>query len=238
MRIIAIEGIDGSGKSLQTDMMVSALESRGKSVALLSFPSYERFFGKEIGEILSGSNGVRADEVDSHSLCLWYALDRFETMNALVRNIDTAGTLSDKIALYYKDIDFLILNRFTLSNAVYQSVREIDIGLPDNWEWVQELEHGQLGLPRPDLYLILDVAPHSAQRNVDMKEEREYVKGRDIYEAQEDLLSRARLRYLDIASREKNMQVISCEKTEGGMQSIDVIANRIEVALDERGYLE
>ena len=46
-KIITIEGIDGSGKTVQFDLLSSKLESMGYSVAKRAFPVYESFF--EIG---------------------------------------------------------------------------------------------------------------------------------------------------------------------------------------------
>ena len=213
MKIIAIEGIDGSGKALQMERLRRRMEAEGMRVSSLSFPQYGRFFGKEIGSYLKGQT-LRADQVDSKSMCLWYALDRFEAMQNH-RQLDC---------------DVLLLNRYTLSNAVYQSVRTIDAGQADNWEWVQQLEHGQLGLPRPDVYIILDVDPDVAQRNVDCKGSREYIDGRDVYEAQHGLLQRARARYLSIAQKEASMQVVACCAADQ-MRTIEDIASDIWAAL-------
>lgn len=193
--IIAIEGIDGSGKTVQRGLLQKKLESAGYSVSVKSFPEYDSFFGKQIGLLLKG-DGLRADRVDSKSMCLWFALDRWQSF----RNYQDG------------EADYLIINRFTPSNAVYQSVRAIDEGLPDNWDWVHELEQGRLGLPEPDCYVLLDVDPEPAQKNVDKKGERDYISAgrRDVYEAQRGLLRRARERYLSIAEREPNFTVISC----------------------------
>lgn len=220
-KILAIEGIDGSGKTLQRDLLITALQAAGFTVAEKSFPEYDSFFGVQIGKMLKG-DGIRADAVDSRSMCLWYAMDRWQSF---------AGYVDGQT-------DFLILNRFTASNAVYQSVREIDEGLEDNWEWVKALEHEQLGLPEPDLYLLLDVDPSTSQKNVDKKAKREYIDEgkRDVYEAQQGLLERARARYLSIAARESNFALIEC-MDDGALLPPEVIAARIWAALAERGFV-
>ncbi len=219
MKTIAIEGIDGSGKALQSELLQERWARAGKSVRSLSFPCYDTFFGAEVGRYLRGE-GVRADEVDSRSMCLWYALDRFDAMRGHEQWTE----------------DILLLNRYTLSNAVYQSVRAIDREIAENWDWVQKLEHGRLGLPRPDLYLILDVAPDDAQRNVDSKGVREYVDGRDVYESQHGLLTRARKRYLDIARREPSMAVIRCDDQKIGLRPADEIAQDVWRVIKEKGF--
>lgn len=129
-RIIAIEGIDGCGKTVQFDLLKSRLESMGFTVATRSFPIYESFFGAQVGKYLSNKEGVSAIDVDNKSMALWFALDRWESF------VD------------YKDdeTDFLLINRYVLSNAVYQSIRAGDTDIAD---WVLELEYEHFRLPHP-----------------------------------------------------------------------------------------
>ena len=217
--IIAIEGIDGSGKTLQANQLKMRLEQNGKRVKELSFPQYGRFFGKEVGRYLSGES-VRADQVDAKSMSLWYAMDRWDAF----RTLDCSGC------------DILLLNRYVMSNAVYQAIRDIDRDAGDNWTWIKALEHDELGLPEPDLYILLDVAPDCAQKNVDCKGERNYVKGRDVYEEQENLLLRARARYLEIGKRESNVEIVACMDEQQRQASPDVIAERIWGIVQAKGW--
>lgn len=108
--------------------------------------------------------GVSASTVDQKSMALWFAMDRFMDF----RN--------------YRDgeADFLLINRYVLSNAVYQSIRERDISEPgsDNSafaDWVFRLEYDVLGLPRPTLNLFFDVDTECAGKNVDKKGFRDYI---------------------------------------------------------------
>lgn len=220
-KIITIEGIDGSGKTVQFALLEKALVSLGFSVAKRSYPVYNAFFGEQVGRFLSGSEGVSALDIDQKSMALWFALDRWE---------DFKG---------YKDgeTDFLIINRYVLSNAVYQSVRERDMNRPDIIDWVFELEYERLGLPRPTLNLFFDVEPECAGRNVDSKGYREYIgKGRDAYESSESIQERARSKYLQIAKRFDDIAVIGC--TLGGrMLSPEAISERVIGELKRRSII-
>ena len=135
-KIITIEGIDGSGKTVQFELLTKGLQDMGFTVQKRAYPVYDAFFGEQVGRFLSCSEGVSASTVDQKSMALWFAMDRFMDF----RN--------------YRDgeADFLLINRYVLSNAVYQSIRERDISEPgsDNSafaDWVFRLEYDVLGLP-------------------------------------------------------------------------------------------
>ena len=194
-KYIALEGIDGTGKGVQTQLLVNALRERHLRVGVLSFPDYESFFGGEVGKYLSGREGVKANEVDQKSMALWFAMDRREAL----RRFDTSA------------LDAVIFNRYVLSNAVYQSIRKIDAGRPPLLPFVEKLEYEILGLPRPDRQLILDVAPATAAGNVEKKGFREYVGNeKDVYEAEDSLQDRAREMYLRYAARIPGAVVVPC----------------------------
>ncbi len=189
-KIIAVEGIDGSGKNLQVDLLYEKLQSRGLKCHKVSFPDYEGFFGTEIGKMLKGDEAVSAKEVDGKSMALWYALDRWNKF----KEINTA------------DYDVLLLNRYTLSNVIYQSLNSGDKEFED---WIFKLEHEILNLPKPDIYILLDVNQEISRQNVEKKGYRDYVGEKaDVYEDSSDLMAAVRKLYLDYANRTGNVYII------------------------------
>ena len=218
-RIITIEGIDGSGKTVQYNRLLENLAGMGYSVDTRSFPEYEAFFGRQVGRYLSGEEGVLATDVDQKSMALWFALDRWEAF----RDWEDG------------EYDFLIINRYVLSNAVYQSIRDRDLDKPDLMDWVFELEYGHFGLPRPDVNIFFDVSADNAGRNVDKKGFREYVgSGRDVYERSLGMQERARRMYLTAAARYDDVSIINCMDG-GAMLPPDEIAAKVMRELDRRG---
>ncbi|HML66885.1 MAG TPA: hypothetical protein PKA81_00690 [Clostridia bacterium] len=215
-KIIAFEGIDGTGKTVQLQRLYERLMADGRfRVKTLSFPMYDTFFGAECGRLLSGSGGVRANEVDGKSMALWYALDRFEAF----RDLD------------YSDADVLLINRYILSNAVYQSVRERDLGKPDLLKFVIELEHEHFRIPLADAHIVLDMNPEKAYENVGKKGFRDYVGDQpDIYEALPDIQKRARQKYIEYAQRMPGIHIIPCME-QNKLKSIAAIGELVDQEL-------
>lgn len=216
-KIIAFEGIDGTGKTVQLKRLADRLAAIGTlRVQTLSFPMYDTFFGAECGRLLSGSGGVRANDVDGKSMALWYALDRFEAL----RNRDLSET------------DVLLINRYVLSNAVYQSVRDRDLGKPDLLDFILELEYEHFQIPRADAHIVLDMNPETASENVGKKGFREYVGDQpDIYEALPDIQKRARQKYIEYASRMPNIHIIPCME-QSRLKSIADIGALVDAVVD------
>jgi len=216
--IIAIEGIDGSGKSVQFQKLHEWLLSRGLTVKTMEFPVYDSFFGAHIGRLLTGADGIAANEVDAKSMALWFAMDRW-----------------DQFRDYQDDVyDVLLINRYILSNAVYQSIRERDLGMPDIVDWVFDLEYNHLHLPEPNIHLLFDMAVDQAESNVRRKGHREYVgDGRDVYESSHGIQWRAREKYLECANRFDAIAVVSC-MSEGILLPPDMIAEKVRDVLSAR----
>ena len=176
---------------------------------------YDTFFGEMIGRYLSAKDGIAANTVDGKSMALWFALDRFEAFRSL----------------NYSDCDVLLINRYVLSNAVYQSIRDIDLDKPDLLDFCLTLEHKHFGVPVPDLNLVLDMDTESAAGNVDKKGFREYIgNAKDVYESIDSIQARARKKYAEYAQRIPNVELILCTEN-GVLLPIDEIAKRIEAVV-------
>lgn len=220
MKIVAIEGIDGSGKDTQARLLKSELEQNGLRVLLRSYPVYASFFGKQIGEFLSATATTdSAATVDPKSMALWYALDRWKDISSLKC-----------------DADVLILNRYTLSSIVYQSLRRsAPEGLGD---WIDHLEHEVLKLPRPDVYLVMGIGLRASQENIQKKGSRDYIgSGPDVYESDEGLQAAALRMYTRIASDRADCELIDCGDAHGQLLSPPAIASKIRHALSYRGIV-
>lgn len=220
--ILALEGLDGSGKTIQSSLLYNHIKDMGKTILMLDFPQYNSFFGTEIGAMLSGKNaGLTAMDIDSKSMCLWYALDRHST---LLRHD-------------WQEYDYILFNRYTLSNAVYQTARKYHEINRDFINWIFELEYNQLKLPIPDLYIFLETPVKDSKNNVLKKEGRTYVNGFDVYEQSSSLLSCCRQIYLKLAETEKNIHILPCCEETGQMLPPEKIQEQIISIIKEKGLL-
>lgn len=161
-QLIALEGIDGTGKGTQARLLVEALERRGMQVELFSFPAYRQTFaGRLIGDYLDGGLGdPRA--IDSRLTATIYALDRFEMRERLRSALQAGHTV--------------ICDRYVASNLAHQVARAQPRRRGEVRAFIEELEFGVFGLPRPTLTLLLDMPVSLAQRRVLQKSTRQYTR--------------------------------------------------------------
>ena len=146
-RLLAIEGLDGSGKETQTGLLREALELRGYRVGSASFPRYGTPGAAPVEQYLSGGYGENAVDVNAYAASALFAVDRM------------ASYLGEWKALY-EGCDWFVADRYTTSNAIHQLSK-----LPKpEWEgfsdWLFDFEFGKIGLPEPEkvVYLRLDLA--------------------------------------------------------------------------------
>lgn len=211
-RLVAIEGIDGSGKGTQAKRLRDSLVAEGLSVELTSFPRYEStFFGRAIGDYLNGRYG---ETVDPHLAAVLFAGDRFESRSLLAEAVANA--------------DIVLLDRYVASNVAHQGAK-----LPaDERErlarWILELEHDVFGLPRADLVLLLDVPVDVAQHRIAEKAARSYTdKPADLHEADTSHLAAAREAYRSLAATEPGWHTVPCAGADGAIRAIEEIGDEM-----------
>lgn len=226
--IIALEGIDGSGKSVQFARLRARLEACGQRVGTLDFPCYDSFFGREIGRMLAGDRGRSAADVDARSMSLWYAMDRA----AAFRRADLTR------------YDVVLLNRSTMANAAYQGSRIVsgsDAGsdavsdasagfeTPESFvKWIFALEFTELRIPQPALFFIFDITPETSRANVAKKGNRAYVGERaDVYERDLAFLAAVREGYRACADIFPGTVLLPCAREDGTMRPVEDIAQQV-----------
>ena len=193
--LIAIEGIDGSGKHTQAKLLEHSLQRLGHTVYSTGFPQYESWFGTMVGKFLNGDFGP-LENIDPHFTALLYAGDRFESKQRL-----ESALSGGKIVL---------IDRYIGSNLAHQ----VALASPDKraefLRWIEHLEYTIYGLPRENLILYLRVPPSQAQKLVGKKSERNYTSAKhDILEKNLRHLEDAAEMY-DMLSRSRPWATVQC----------------------------
>ncbi len=217
-KLIVIEGIDGSGKATQTELLVKRLQKEGTAVKTIDFPQYDHtFFGKMVGRYLRGEFG-EADEVSPYFAALLFALDRFEVKN--------------KIQQWLAEGFLVICNRYATSNVGHQAGKIADAQQRKEFvAWLEQTEYTVLGIPKPDKVILLDIAAEISQQLVDRKQQRSYTTDkRDIHEKSKDHLTNTRNTFLEMA-KAHGWIVISCTAN-GKLLTKEAIHEKIYDALD------
>jgi dTMP kinase len=168
-KLIALEGIDGSGKRTQLDLLAHALETRGLPALRIAFPRYESTFGKLAGRYLNGDFGP-LEAIDPHLSALVYAGDRFEAKGEI-----ESALAAGKIVL---------ADRYIASNLAHQSERVAPENRDEFFAWLRHIEYGIYGLPVEDLIIYLRLPVAEAHRLIGLKAPRSYTwRQHDILEA-------------------------------------------------------
>jgi dTMP kinase len=194
-KFIVLEGIDGSGKRTQLEMLARALEERKAGLTQISFPRYDGFFGKMVAGFLNGDFG-QLDAIDAHFSALLYAGDRLEAKPGMEGSL-AAGMI-------------LLSDRYIGSNLAHQSARVPTEKRGEFLEWLKRLEYEIYALPPEDLVIYLRVPAAEAHRLVGRKGARDYTKlQRDLLEADIVHLEAASEVY-DQLARQANWVRIEC----------------------------
>lgn len=192
-KFIVLEGIDGSGKRTQLEMLARVLVSRGIAFTQISFPQYDGFFGKLVARFLNGEFGSLG-AVDAHFSALLYAGDRLEAKPQIEAPLAVGHVV--------------LADRYIGSNLAHQGARVPRKKRDDFLRWLEQLEYGVYGLPREDLVIYLRMPPSEAHRLVGQKRARGYTKlQRDLQEANIAHLETASEVYDELARRQNWVRI-------------------------------
>lgn len=97
------------------------------------------------------------------------------------------------------------------------------------FEWGYTLEYEMLGIPKPDISIVLHVPAATAQELVGKKSSREYLKGKthDLHEADLHHLKNAEEAYLELTRTFPNdFRLVECVES-GKLLSIEEVHERV-----------
>ena len=194
-RLIVIEGLDGSGKTTQTDFFTNYFQKRVASFLRVDFPDYESDSSALVKRYLAGEFGSDPKAVNPFAAASFYAVDRFAHFQTKWKKLYELGGL-------------VLANRYTTANMVHQCSKLPDHEWDDFLDWLDNYEYKKLALPRPDLVIYLDLDPQKSQQLLSGRYQGDESK-KDIHERDVAYLSLCRKAALAAAKRQ-GWQVIRC----------------------------
>ena len=166
-RLIVLEGLDGVGKQTQTDIVKDYIENELKlEMRKISFPNYYSLTGRVVKEYLDGKYVEMKNVNVRKSASMLFAMDRFREFFIKDEN-------GKSLYEFYKDGGILLADRYSTSNIIYNSIDITDDNeLKQFIDWIYKLEYEEIGLPKPDLVLFLDLHPKISMSNIIKRNEK------------------------------------------------------------------
>lgn len=185
-RLVAVEGLDGSGKRTLVGRVIADLEADRRSVTTLAFPRYGASIHADLAaEALRGEHGDLAGSPEA--MALLFALDR----------AGAAADLRSALATH----DLVLLDRYVASNAAYGAARTHQHADGAFATLIGALEFDRLRVPVPDLQILLDVPVALAAERARRRGEADAGRALDAYERDADLQHRTATVYRELAAR-------------------------------------
>lgn len=201
-KLVVIEGIDGTGKKTQFDLLKSRCETNGHAVSVFDFPRYgeppqghpasyfvRKYLQKEEFGFVRGYG--QAERLGPRGASLLYAVDRFDAAfdqenGPNLRELLQAGHL-------------VLSNRYTQSNIGHQASKIADPRERQEFiRWLLELEYEHLQIPKPDRVLLLNM-PLEVSWDFKQKQLRTESRRADAHEGDKEGLRRSHWAYLEAA---------------------------------------
>jgi len=156
-KLIVFEGIDGSGKSTQFELMCERLLTEGRDFKRLVFPRYDNPSSALIKMYLAGDFGDSPDSVNAYASSSFYAVDRYASYVQDWRE-------------YYQDGGLILTDRYTTSNALHQGAKIVAKQREHFFNWLYDYEFKLIGLPAPDVVIYMNIEAEFAAKRLRHRE--------------------------------------------------------------------
>ncbi|MDR1227086.1 MAG: dTMP kinase [Prevotellaceae bacterium] len=224
MNFLAIEGLDGAGKSTQVSLLEKHLMGQGIRTKYMHFPRVDTgVFGDLIARFLRGDLG-KINEVNPYLVALIFAEDR--------------RVAAEQIKTWLREGYFVVVDRYVYSNIAFQCAKiqgnEAERRALRNW--ILKLEYEVFKIPQPQLSLFLDVPFEFITARLTEHRSgtsREYLEGKqDIHEASLDFQQLVRKGYLEQQPLDSTFRVVACANENGCMMQPASTFEKIKLLLE------
>lgn len=210
-KLIVIEGLDGSGKSTQLELLPKNLTENGIECRSVSFPDYDNPSSTLVKMYLKGDFGKKPTDVNAYAASCFYGVDRYASFKTAWGDFYNAGGT-------------VVSGRYTTSNAVHQCSKLPENEWEDFLEWLYDFEYEKMAIPKPDKVIFLDMPIEVSQKLLSNRYKGDESK-KDIHESDTEYLARCRKAAL-FTAKYSNWDIIPCSQN-GEPRTIEEIANDV-----------
>lgn len=210
-KLIIIEGLDGSGKSTQTELLEKYFKNNSVDYKKIKLPDYDSPSSTLVNMYLGGEFGKNASDVNAYAASAFYAVDRFASYKLKWKDDYDKGTI-------------ILADRYATSNSIYQMEKIPAAKWDEYLKWTEDFEYNKIGIPRPDLVIFLDMPVEISQKLMTSRYKGDESK-KDVHEVNVDFLNACRKSAL-YAAEKQGWKVVSCSDGENPY-SIEDIHNTV-----------
>ncbi len=208
---VDLEGLDGSGKTTQTQLICTRLQQDGIAFKQIKLPDYESDSSILVRKYLAGDFGKNAGDVNAYAASVLYAADRY-------------ASFTEKWGKEYNEGKLIFADRYTPANALYQMTKLDKAEWDEYLEWLFDFEYNKIGIPAPDKVIFLDMPVEVSQRLMTARYNGDESK-KDVHEANVGFLNACREAAL-YAAQKYGWSVIECSEN-GEPLPIEVINDKV-----------
>ncbi|TDH08310.1 hypothetical protein EPR50_G00096410 [Perca flavescens] len=143
--LIVLEGVDKAGKTTQCKKLVQALQQSGRPAEMMRFPDRTTTIGQLISAYLE-----KKSDLEDHTVHLLFSANRWELVPLIKKKLEQGTTL--------------VVDRYAFSGVAFTSAKP---GFCLDWCMKPDV-----GLPKPDLVMFLQLSPAEAALRGQFGEER------------------------------------------------------------------
>lgn len=178
MPLVALEGLDGAGKSTQIQLLAERLRCtlppEKQEVHIIHFPRLdEAHVGPLLCDYLEGRLKLPEGMAGLKLLATLFAADRAECR--------------EQILQWMAKDEWVLVDRYYFSNIAYQSAKVAEGQRKELADWIRKLERGVMGMPLPDSTLYLKMPLEICEQQL-TKRRAAQGGAADIHEADKRLL--------------------------------------------------
>jgi len=221
-KLIVLDGGDGSGKTIQSQMLQTYFSDHSLPFKYFDFPQYSlTFHGKTVAQLLRGEFGG-INQVSPYLASLAYALDRLSAKEQMLEYLKSGG--------------YILANRYVTSNMAHQGAKFPTQSEKNKFiKWIYELEYKVHRLPKEDIMIYLHVPASISAQLILKKGKRDYLGGKtkDIHEQNFNYLLNTEKMYLKLCQKYPHWVKIDCVENQQ-LLSKELIHQQIITVLKQR----